>query len=424
MKILLIIALILLFSCSGSKQYKVIEKSGKRPAWVGGAENNFLITYGSGNDIEEAKKQCLQNIREQIINAVAINIKSKTEINITQQNGRSDEKFKFSLMSQSANIPYLQGISLSKAKDYYWERVFDKNEKKEKYGYHILYPFSNASLNQLIQEFDENNEKIDKQMKLARAACDTATYLETFAKARQDLNFIINQTVNDQRDKCNQLLTEVNGLIKNIRLVEVQNNMGSFIFELTSNNKKLSTFMVPQLKSNCAEQLKYSSTNKRYTVSYKGDMCKYTDNASASISYDVAGEIAQFAFNIDPNANKVQINIDNGFEIEALSSESNSVTKAKVKLRLYSKFKYPFEIQKVIISSKQNQLIVDSIKLQVSNTGLFSFEAPIQNIFLKSDFDSKKMAFPFANVSIYYLNKNTLQQGFIKVENVPFSTNW
>ena len=110
--------LVLFLGCSKSN-YVVLEKSGKRPAWVNGLENNYFITYGSGNTSEEAKNECLKNIREQIVNAVAITVRSKTDVKIEQKNGITDEKFNYYLTSQSANLPAIQGISLSKATDSY-----------------------------------------------------------------------------------------------------------------------------------------------------------------------------------------------------------------------------------------------------------------------------------------------------------------
>lgn len=64
-----------------SAQWKTIEKSSKkRPAWVGGAERNYLIVSTEAATIEEAKEKILVSIKQQIVGTVATKIESTTTI--------------------------------------------------------------------------------------------------------------------------------------------------------------------------------------------------------------------------------------------------------------------------------------------------------------------------------------------------------
>lgn len=58
MKRVVYLLIVCLFPLLASAQWKTIEKSSKkRPAWVGGAERNYLIVSTEAATIEEAKEK-------------------------------------------------------------------------------------------------------------------------------------------------------------------------------------------------------------------------------------------------------------------------------------------------------------------------------------------------------------------------------
>ena len=62
-----------------SAQWKIVEKSKKeQPAWVGGAERNFLIVSAEATTLESAKDKSLLSLKEQVVGAIATHITSQT----------------------------------------------------------------------------------------------------------------------------------------------------------------------------------------------------------------------------------------------------------------------------------------------------------------------------------------------------------
>ena len=116
-------------------QYKVMESSKKRkPEWVNGTIEDFIIVTGRGKTIDAAKKQVLPLVREEIMNSVAIYVKSKSEVTIENENNNNIistiERFKNTSTLETADIPSLKGLSLNKVSDFYWEKLKDKQSKE------------------------------------------------------------------------------------------------------------------------------------------------------------------------------------------------------------------------------------------------------------------------------------------------------
>src|SRR5512145_1500404 len=100
-------------------QDKVLEKSSKKkPEWVNATIKDFIITTGRGATIDEAKNQVVPNIRNEIMNSVAVYVRSKSEISIENENKNNVintiEKFKNTSTVETADIPSLKGIALNK----------------------------------------------------------------------------------------------------------------------------------------------------------------------------------------------------------------------------------------------------------------------------------------------------------------------
>ena len=65
---------------------KVTQKSSKKPpVWVNTTQTDYIITSAIEKDIERAKNACIDQVRKYIIDAVAQNVKSISENDITQE---------------------------------------------------------------------------------------------------------------------------------------------------------------------------------------------------------------------------------------------------------------------------------------------------------------------------------------------------
>ena len=126
MKKQLFLTAALLFSLTStvSAQFKVVDKSSKKaPAWYQQMVADYLIVSAHEPTLEEAQAACLQEVKKQIIQAVAQNITFSESSNLNQKlEGEEITEFVDTYSSttdvKAATVPFIQGISLSKVEEY------------------------------------------------------------------------------------------------------------------------------------------------------------------------------------------------------------------------------------------------------------------------------------------------------------------
>jgi len=413
------------FNITFAQTSKTLDKSGKRPAWVNGSENNFIIISGIGNTVEEAKNECIKGIRDNIINSIAVNVRSKTEINIVQQNGKSDEKLKFSVTSQAANIPFLNGISLSKAKDYYWEKVIDKKSKAVRFGYNIKYPFSNAELQGLIDEFQKQDEETSQKIKYLLKASDTVTVIESYGSIIAQLKLIQNSLIDDRKEKIEAGLINILANLQSVNFTPILNMPGRYVVKISNKQKVLKTYQRPEFKSNCGKITQVNFLDSAIQIIYTPDLCKYTDNPKGTLIFNLGQEKLSHDFNIDVNANKVELNIDGDILIKKSIESDDKITSANIEIPLYSKYTYPFVIRRVEMKFENlNPIVIDDLKIENKNKGVNILKINTQSSLIKSTTSSQNKSFPYFLVNIYYKNLNTGEENISTLSNIRFSTDW
>jgi hypothetical protein len=414
------------FQLLGQGSYKVLEKSGKRPSWINGVENNFIITFANGATSEEAKENCLNNIRTQIASAIAINVKSKMEIDIVQKNGVTDEKFKQSIVSQSANLPFLKGISLSKAKEYYWEKLKNKDGSIV-YGYHIKYPFSNAALEQLIQEYNEYDAQITKSINEANDLLETSTDFGEISAKCIELNALQDNLIDDRKDKINAILNRVSqqGMLYKFEMVDFSDK---YIIIRLSNSKgeALKNFTIENLKSNCLKFVSSIVKEGLIELTVESNLCKHTKDAYLSFEVPVyGGNKLRYKTSIDVNLNKVLITQNGGLVINKLNDLGNNEISAVVRLSLNSKYKYPFEIKTLRLIFPDNMVLtINDINKKIESEGVFKLDLPLD---IKQNIDkisTKNKAFAMIDVEVEIYNINKKITEYVKFTNFKYTTDW
>lgn len=417
--------IIILFISCNQGNYKILEKSGKQPKWVNGTDPNYIITYGMGETSEDAKNECLKNIRDQIISAVAINVRSKTEVNIDQRNGVTDEKFKYSIVSQSANIPSLQGISISKAVDSYWVKTMDK-DRNIKFGYHLKYPFPKSELNRLMAEYAKMNEELDAQLNAGIKTADTATSFASIENAIMQLTNMQDAFIDYRKEKAQMALTTIYSMVDALNFVTVPNtNSGNFSFLIKNKGKSLKVNRKPDFKSNCAAFGDYFSKGTSNTITFSNDICKYTDNPKAILEYRLGSKKIQYEFLIDINSNKVDLVFSNDISIRKLKDSLGTIYLSECEFQLNSKFAYPFEIKRIEFKYQNiPPLIVDGLAIKINNKGVKNIKLNFNQQFDKSDYSSKNKAFPYFAANISFKNLNTGQDNTLKFSNLRYNTDW
>lgn len=268
-----------------SAQWKIVEKCKKeQPAWVGGAERNFLIVSAEAPTLESAKDKSLLSLKEQVVGAIATHITSQTtqrrqEI-VNGNNWDYTENTTSIITSKVYNIPFVSEISLSKAYDFYWVKFYNKKTKEYKYEYHIKYRFTDFELNDLVNQFNEREEQLDEQLRKYSDQLDQVTSVEEIDRTLNELKvFGAEFNIDDpRRSQTEQLSNNYRQLYNYIRIKQEEGSEEKAIcFRLYLKDKPIDSTQKPQLRANCASRLSYDMEGNLYSIKYDDSGC-YADD--------------------------------------------------------------------------------------------------------------------------------------------------
>lgn len=296
MKKIVSLALLALLAVGVSlAQNKVVERSSnKMPVWVDKAEDGFIVVSSIGKSIEAAQNQCMDQVKTRIIESVAQNVKFSSQSTIEQSTSGSgidafSDKFSSSLQTQAANVPFIRGISISKAADSYWEKLQDKSTKAISYRYAIKYPFPSLELKKLVLEFEHQDKKMaDKLVELSSAYANVASVeqIDRSIAALEPLRAYFFDDVRQNETKA--LQAAYRSLYDQILVQTVSEELGKANVVFLLNGRTIACAQRPQIKAQCAQQIKYSTaTDNQYGVSYDFEQCIEGEGSDISLSYRV-----------------------------------------------------------------------------------------------------------------------------------------
>src|SRR5690606_35361380 len=138
----------------------------KRPHWLHGIEQGHIIALGTAPTHEAARERAMTAIRDQVVNAIAVQVISNTTM-VTEEERRNDvstfiDNFENTIDVNSEYFNALKGISVSRVSDFYWEEKGRGAEKR--IVYHIKYPFSDLELRGLIADYERYDREIGSQI--------------------------------------------------------------------------------------------------------------------------------------------------------------------------------------------------------------------------------------------------------------------
>lgn len=254
---------------------KVVERSAKKvPVWLNTMQTEYIITSAVADDLERAKALCMENIRTQVIESVAQNVQSSSASTLSQEtmtSGITDfvDNFSSTYKTQAATVPFLTGISASKAEDYYWEKRLDKETGEITWLYSVKYPFPRIELKRLVDIFDTNDRKMVARYEELRDGYDNIESVEQIDRAVSDLKPLIDYFFDDVR-KGDALTLQRNysALYGRIFLSEVSSRPGEYVYRLMLGDKPISVSRKPSLKSETLTQLHAEKRGAEWVVTY------------------------------------------------------------------------------------------------------------------------------------------------------------
>lgn len=373
---LLLFFLILSAPCMA--KVKVVQQSAKKmPVWVNTTQKDFIITSAISNDVEKAKNECLDNIRKYIIDAVAQNVKSSSESTISQESVNSGitsflDKYNYSFQTQSANVPYMTGISASKVEDSYWEKREDKETKQISYLYCMKYPFPGLELKKLVHEFQKKDNEMNAKLKELETGYETITSAEQIDKAVTDLNTLISYFFDDiRKNAARNLQQNYQQLYKQINIREISNPLGTYSFALVLRGKDIATSQRPVLKSETLTQMRAEQAGQAWKVYYNYETCDPAEINSGSVSFRIGGRPLSQEFFIDVNQSKIQLFPTKEMYLTATRRDS-ILTNIGVRMNMDSKSAKKVTIYNITLNvpGLTTPLFIDNLNLVIQSAGV------------------------------------------------------
>ena len=261
-RVVIAVAMVMLTTSIAQAKVKVVESSEKRsPEWVNSSQSDYIITMSIRGDLESAKEECLRSVRDQIINSVAQNVITSNSNLMAQktENGVTEmvDSFVSKSESQSANMPFLTGISASRIEASYWEKRYDSDTRETTYLYSIKYPFSNEELRGMIAEFEARDSKMEGRYKELNESYNNITSIVDVDNAVKELETLESYFFDDVRQKAaSGLLDKYKRVYRSVTIRELSNELGEYKFEFVYNGRAIDVNSKPRVSSKYLSEMR------------------------------------------------------------------------------------------------------------------------------------------------------------------------
>lgn len=267
----------LVFSMPISAQYKVIDGSGKQPAWVSGVKGGFIIGLGSDMDMEKARDKAMNNVREQITESVAVHVSSIAE-DVVKEVMAGDESsyissFERNTQTETAKRDYLKGISPSRIDEVYWEKRSHKKGNTIEYFYAVKYPFNQLDLQDLLAEFEKKDAELTKLLERQISLSDNFKTIEELEQCVSSLEKLASVFRDSRKEKAEVTLEKCRSLLGAVYLKTEQSEPGILRYALYVGEKKVSTAKKPKVQSNCATIDNINLGSSTVAITYDAQNC-------------------------------------------------------------------------------------------------------------------------------------------------------
>ena len=393
-------------------QEKIIDKSGKKPSWVGGIETGYLIESGKGVTLDEAKAQALTRVKDNIVNSVAVKVSSETELNTTELrqgnayavSGSYAEKIK----TRTANLPAIRGISENKVTEYYWEKTQPKKSGPVTCYYHIKYPFSDADLAMIINEYLEAQRRMREQLDNAIAGLDDLTQVEAIVERLSTLRHLSKELEDENKAIAATNIGKLEDLLKNLQIQQTECSQGVLKYFLVYGNRRFTTSQNPKTQSNCASNFRQISVGDTMMVRYDHQGCRSQVTNTISLDYRFESRPVKAEFQIASIYSASKMKITEGVQFIVSQIDYTTITAYSFVLPVLMESNETVEIKNITLTfSKKPSITFNNLSNLSLQSGLNSLrlvgEFPLDN----KIYSFETYATVLMNGSITYTNPKT-----------------
>lgn len=421
----------LLLTTSVSAQTKVIDRSAKKvPGWLNTAVDDYLVVTVEANSLAEAQTKALTAVTERIIQSVASNV-SLLQENVASEvnvNGHINSKEEFTHASKikSANLPFLKGISTSNVEEIYWEKVQDKNTKKESYNYSVKYPFSRTEQRKLVADFEALDAEKVSQYKALEQKVQNVESVEEIKHALTELNTLSEYFFDEVR------LSQVKGLSARYRqLYNALSVTGTFLEDgryqcqvlLEGNPVKVAT--TPKVTSNCASRIQVRPSDGQFFISYNAEDCLRDEDNSLRIQFVIEGKRLEHKASLNESGTTQMFAVvpEGKVIFTADEVDGRKIQNINIRLTLNNRGGTPFGLKALELNVPElsTPIVFDDIDAVYKTKGIIQINALAEGDFTAREV--KKSAFSFVQGAITLVNPLTGAVERIRLS-LPYVTNW
>jgi hypothetical protein len=366
---ILILIAINLFS-----QEKVVKHDGDGQKWINTLESGYIITSGRAESLELAQQQAIHNVKQSIVQSVAEHIKVNTSNKTTELNGDVNlflNTYSADVKTESGNVPFLKGISLSKVEGWYWEKIKNTKTKAIFYRYYIRYPFSDSELNALIAAYQKNDRELTERLNTVFNIINNTTSLDEMLAANNNLREM-NGIFKDQRkQQVRTGLAVFQSTIKSLAVVAVENNPGKMEVVLVSGTREFTVAKLPRVNSPCASVEEISSNEGTILITYNYDYCKVgSDQNYLEFYFSIGSVRIKDVVHFNVTAYKVEMSIKGKVQMELINNL------AKLDISLKTTYNTAFTITRIELELPNDKLLIfEPLELFVDSKGTHQLKA-------------------------------------------------
>lgn len=422
---------VLLITTNACAQYRVVDSSQRRtPDWVNTLEKDYIIINAEGSSITEAQQNALMLIKERIVTSVANHVKAESEM-VTEQVNYNEhitvflEKYTATITTQSGDIPYLQGISLSRAEGFYWEHLRDRRTGKEKYRYHVRYPFPEFELRKLVMDFQLMQRRLAAQLHDLLDAMAEVTSIEQINNNISELQTLAASFVDGRKEQALNGVNRYRGLLNSINLYEENSSLGTLRFALRAGDRRFTTSQQPNIRSECARITGKRADGDFWVIDYDVDYCYDDPENHIEVHYRFGTSPIRKKFYFDVNEDKVRISLRQPIHFTALEEDAETVHRTGLNINIYAEHDATFVIEQIILNFEDlPPILIRDIEKSFSGRGSHKLNVEFNDPIIATATSALERRLPRISGYIEYREGHDGEKQTYRIYNHPYTTSW
>jgi len=374
MKKVYFLLLLLAVATSAFAQEKTIKTDGNGRKWINTLEPGFIITSGRAGELELAKQQAIDNVKQTIVQSVAEHIQVSTTQETTELNGDVNSflsTYNSEIKTESGDVPFLKGISISKAEGWYWEKVKNKSTKAIFYRFHIRYPFSDQELNALIAAYEKNDRELTDRLNKELSIIDLTNSLDEMLAANNRLREMTGIFKDQRQQKVRAGLAAFKATMQSLSVVPLDNHPGKMIVVLRSGQREFTVSKPPRVSSPCAGIEEVSDIEGGTLITYSYDYCTDgSDQNYLEFYYSIGSVRVKDIVRFNVTAYKVELSISGKIRLELINNL------AKLTFSIKAAYSTSFNITRIELELPDNeQLVFEPLEINTEGKGMHNIRA-------------------------------------------------